>query len=1277
MSTVLPFATNTLATFIYEPFSYTISNPGAYTLTVSNTSGIPPGYLVNNASNVVFSTASNGMGVGTEVFVVTAKSGDTVVATSSNTVTIGAGRFLDASGNPYAGRSFSLFKNEPITPITLVAPFAISAPTSVPTLPPGLSYVSNASNSYSIAGTPLVTVPQSNYLVIGKGSNANLGKIITSQFGLSVSNERIVMTLDGSPIVSPMTVGTPISQRILTSAYPPYPSGGTLRYAWSGLPDGLTVTNFGGVPQTSPFTASDSSATLILQGTPTVAAANAYRDANLSNSIVTFTATRTTPLPPRSNSTPLTFGFGETVLFDSVTVPTLYSGVELDPSATSFRAQTYFGSGSAIADITALSLPSGLSLNFGPGTGRAYLTGTPTTTGTGTYTIRATNSTSPTPATRDLSVPITVTSDTVSFESPTPAVDICYNFVLSRPSSQALPGYYTTPIQFRAQAASGAPINFSAAGLAGTGLSLSNVSANVVQVVGTPETITPLSTVTITADASGTPATASRTFLLEVLNDVLTFSEPTALQLSFIQNRAITPIQLSATSLSGRSVISFTSTTLPAGLSLSPNGLLTGTPSTSTGGTFTVIGSTGFMSQSKIYTYTLTPDSLLLIERPQPSYALTVGGAIPSATVIGLTYSGLAASNYVFIDVSASTYGITIGNATGVFGGTLTTSLPPDLVLPSNVTFSVQATAGALTASLPVELNTSNAPQYEWLVLKLTSIASTRTTLDNWTQLNTPSIATAYTDYSIRPIDVSTRTIVAVSERRGTTYSSNGTTFVDYEIPGTPWPFTNPSAGFPPQGGSLNMGPKFITRVGNTTTLYGTSYDWERTNIGAFWTSLDDGLTWTVDFPLLATGITGPDYASNAVKWGNAIAYKNGTLVIAGQNGGESAIIRSVNQGDTWAIAGSGSASWSGNAFCTDAARWIFAGSSYYASNTPWSGAEDVRTLLYSDDDGASWSNVTTGDFNYNADFVVYGNGIWIAAGREGVGDTNSYVQFRSSTDGLTWTSFTLNDVTIYPEPAEFIPELDEYRSTLLDSLLFDGENFIILLRQTTNNSSEADTTSYFPYAYAHLASGTSFSSGWTETYMPTLITIGSYASRPIGLKGRYPVSLDPPTPVLNFPSQVGNGPTVTSPTTTSLLLYQYAAMTPITFSATGTGTVYFFVRDADLPRGITFNSVTNTLSGRPVLLGTTGVTFYVKDDNGVTLLTLGFRVIVPSIERQQTSAGSWTSLVRQYTVVNAAQNSVNGKVRPATESLLGEFIRPEPPDVVSATGDPNCVKNC
>jgi hypothetical protein len=135
--------------------------------------------------------------------------------------------------------------------------------------------------------------------------------------------------------------------------------------------------------------------------------------------------------------------------------------------------------------------------------------------------------------------------------------------------------------------------------------------------------------------------------------------------------------------------------------------------------------------------------------------------------------------------------------------------------------------------------------------------------------------------------------------------------------------------------------------------------------------------------------------------------------------------------------------------------------------------------------------------------------------------------------------------------------------------------------------------------------------------------------------------------------------------------------MTPITFSAPGTGIVYFFVENDALPRGITFDSVTNTLIGTPVLLGNTTVTVYAKDDNGVSIVVLDFRVILPIVERQQTSAGAWTSLIRQYTIVNAAQNSVNGKVLPSNESILGEFTRPEPPDSVSASGDPNCVKKC
>jgi hypothetical protein len=1263
MSIEKPFANNTLATFVYEPFSYTISNPASYTLTTSNvTSGITPGYIVNDGTEVIFSSPSNGMQVGTEIFTITAKSGDTVVAVSSNTVTIGAGRFIDLSGNGYVGSTFPFYKNEPITPIPLVAPFPISAPTSVPTLPPGLVYTSNASNIYSITGTPLVTVPQSNYLVIGKGLGDERSKIVTSQFGMSVSNERIVMNLTGSPIVSPMTIGTPIPQRVITAQYPPYPSGGSLRYSWFGLPDGITVTDISGNPQgPTTFNPSDPASTMLIQGTPTVAAANAYRNAGITSNVVTFTGTRLSPLPQLSNTIPLTFGFGETVLFDSVTVPPLYSGVALDPTAIFFRAQTYFGSGSGISNIFSPDLRSDLSLNFVAFEGRAYLTGTPGVTSSSSYTIRAINSNT---ISRDLSVPITVTTDSISFVSPTPnPVDASYNFVLSRPISAFIPGYYTSNVQFRAVAASGNAVTFSTSSLTGTGLSLSNVNSNTVQLVGVPETLTPLTTATITASAVGTPATTTTTFKFAILNDVITFSEPTALQLSFIQNRAITPIQLTATTLSERQVISFTSSSMPSGLAISTTGLITGTPLASTGSTFTVTASTGYMSQNKTYTYTLTADSIILIERPEPSYALTLGGPIPAATVSGLSYSGVQVSNFVFTSLPI-TYGMTIGNVTGVFGGTLTSSLE-DPLLPSNVSFSVQATAGGLTASLPVELNTSNAPRYSWFILKGTAIGRTEDTLNNWSTITSSLLCNAFTDYSIRPLTVDTRSISAVTNFNEVVQSPDGTNFTVYEIPRTPWPFYDVSgAPMISNDTTLRLGPNVITRVLNTTTLYGAGYDDAFYNLGTylttFWKSTDDGVNWTVTFPVLASGLPPQRmWLSNGTSWGNTIAYKNGVLLIGGYNAGGS-IIRSVDEGVTWAAA-TGADSWWAMDLNTDASRWIFAGSSYYSANTPWSGATDVRTLQYSDNQGATWSNVTSGDFNYIANLVVYGNGVWIAGGYEGIGDTLAYTEFRTSTDGLVWTSFTL-PTTIYATTLVFYEAGDESRATLLDSILYDGYRFIIVIRQWTNNGS---SDNFFEYAYSHLADGSSLSSGWTELYMPTIGNF-MYDSQPLRLKGRLPVSTGVPAPILSFPSQTGNGPTVTSPTVSSILLYQYAAMTPITFSATGVGTIYFFVLDSDLPRGLTFNSVTNTLSGTPMLIGTESVTFYVKDDDGVTLFTLETRVIIPSIERQQTSAGAWTSLIRQYTVVNAAQNSLNGKTLPATEPPLGEFMRPHPPDIVN-----------
>jgi hypothetical protein len=458
------------------------------------------------------------------------------------------------------------------------------------------------------------------------------------------------------------------------------------------------------------------------------------------------------------------------------------------------------------------------------------------------------------------------------------------------------------------------------------------------------------------------------------------------------------------------------------------------------------------------------------------------------------------------------------------------------------------------------------------------------------------------------------------------------------------------------------LGPRVITRVPNTTTLYGAGYEYTFTNIGTFWKSVDDGVTWTGTFPLLASGLGATFFwISNATSYGNAIASKNGVLLIGGRNG-VSSIVRSVDGGGTWAAV-TGVPAWWSTAFNTDTDRWIFAGSSIFYPGFPWVQLEDVeaQTLAYSDDAGVTWS-LTSGGFNYFADQVIYGNGLWIAGGRQGVGESNAYVQFRSSPDGDAWTSFTL-PTTIYPIPAELVG--DESLSTVLNSILYDGVDYVILLAQIVNAGID-DVYSY--YSYTHAADGSSLNDGWVELAVTTL----DDASSPLRMKGKFPVSTGVPTPILSFPSQVGNGPTVTSPTSSSILLYQYAAMTPITFSATGTGTIYVFVLETDLPRGLTFNSVTNTLSGTPMLIGTNTATFYVKDDAGVTEFKLETRVIIPSIERQQTSAGAWTSLIRQYTVVNAAQNSLNGKTLPATRPPLGEFMRPPPPDVVN---EPVCKK--
>ncbi len=375
-------------------------------------------------------------------------------------------------------------------------------------------------------------------------------------------------------------------------------------------------------------------------------------------------------------------------------------------------------------------------------------------------------------------------------------------------------------------------------------------------------------------------------------------------------------------------------------------------------------------------------------------------------------------------------------------------------------------------------------------------------------------------------------------------------------------------------------------------------------------------------------------------------------------------MVRSIDGGLTWDTPAPSILLAEIGSFEVSTSRWIAVGSSSYKSGESYNDVTNPpTTAIYSDDEGVNWSYPTRNPFTVTATQVVYdGSGTWLATGLDSTSMTTVKSGLAYSDDGDTWNSIALPGVTFTDFATGFGLPLSE-----VNSIWTEDSYWYVLVKI------DGLTPPHIAKIFRHAIGGT-MTTGWSEytsTVSPFEQTLSPYV---YGFKSSY-VRLGPTTLTLGFDALPSGGPTVTSPTTRYYVLYQYIPMTPITFSATGTGRSYFFIDSATLPRGLTFDPLTSILSGTPVVIGLNEFTVYVKDDIGVTQFVIRTETVIPRVIRQQTSAGAWTSLIRQYTVVNAAQNSVNGRVLPATEPPLGEFMRPEPPDSVSAPGDPNCEK--
>jgi hypothetical protein len=454
------------------------------------------------------------------------------------------------------------------------------------------------------------------------------------------------------------------------------------------------------------------------------------------------------------------------------------------------------------------------------------------------------------------------------------------------------------------------------------------------------------------------------------------------------------------------------------------------------------------------------------------------------------------------------------------------------------------------------------------------------------------------------------------------------------------WLQSNPTYGFrrydnPLFGAITTDGSSNWYVVGGATI--GTSTN--PPSISLVRTSTDNGVTWS-------------DISTNAfleVHESNKLSYNNGRLFVttggvvnpaSGLNA-RRLYYADISDLNTWSIP-SGLVT-----FISDTVNGIaFSNSDVFAVGT--SNGIDTATF-YSSNNGQSFlygTDPNSGAGNTYGD-VFYRNGYWMVCG-----STTGFQYAAWSTDLTTW-----NTISNLVQPGSFSAVTENGISWLL------GENASDI-NSDTNWGAVAwplDTTS------ATIA----------NTIVPTLSSTGS-------VKRILATSFSNQTPTLTLSTPTdASGIVFVDPAQSTYTFWQFVSNSIPVFATNPNPGSFMYYYQTGLPRGLSLQLDTSGIDAD--IVGQSSqyndsfqrVTLYAASGGGIASKNLSVRTILPTVTRQQSGAGSWTSLVRQYTIVNAAQNSLNGRALPSTEPPLGEFTRPEPPDIISVPSNPNCEKRC
>lgn len=656
--------------------TFFVNLSGAANATISDNQGV--GTITNDDVPVTVSpgTLPNGAVATAYSQIVTAGGGTGPYGFAITSGALPAGLTLSVggalTGTPTAGGSFNFtvtatdssafpgpFSGSQAYTLTITAPTLALPATPLVGGTLGVAY-SAAITPASGGSAPYAYAVTAGALPGGLTLNASTGAVSGTPSALGTFNFSITAT-DSSTGTGPYTATQAYAITVIDE--PPTGGNSSLTVAYNAAATNVPLTLSGGAPTSLAIGTPPANGTAIVSGTTITYQPTAGYAGPDS---FTYTATNS-----GGTSAPATVSV---TVQDAVITITASGGFAATVAAPYTQTFSFNGGTPPWSGYQVSNLPAGVAIT-GTTANTVTISGTPTQAGTFNLNVSATDgSTGNGPYTVGQAFTLTVAGPTLTLTPASPALNATYATAFTQ-------AFSTT--------GGVGPYTYAVSGTLPAGVSLSGATLS-----GTP-TAPGSYTFTITAtDAGasgvGAPFTTSRVYTLEVAAPTLTLT-PATLPAS----TAGTVYTQALSASGGVAPYSFalSAGTLPAGLTLTGSGTLSGTPTEA--GTFNV-------SVTATDTYGQAVTRAYALEVAQPTLTLAPGGgALPNAT------AGLAFSQSLVVSGGIAPYtatlsgalptGITFNPATLAFAGTPTES--GTFTFDVTATDSTGGTPGTVTAT--------------------------------------------------------------------------------------------------------------------------------------------------------------------------------------------------------------------------------------------------------------------------------------------------------------------------------------------------------------------------------------------------------------------------------------------------------------------------------------------------------------------------------------------------------------------------------------------------